>query len=154
MLENEENMFNQVALVQLGEYIWQNDFVRLTGKRATHKSMKKIKIGRAVFIKKDSIPKKFRDIIDHCYDLTNLYPIGAFLELVGTDRYYNSTLKRQGKELKIEKVLAYDLKMILLTDELINLSKEYFNIFLVNSKRCLEDDMKSTFLGKNEFGFY
>ena len=147
-------MFNQYPLVQLGDYIWQNDFVMLTGKKATHKCMKKIKIGRAVFIKKDSIPNKFRYILSTCQNLTNLYPIGGFLELVGTDRYYNATLKKQGKGLKIEKELAYDIKMILLTDDLMNLSKEYFNIFLVNKKRHLEDDMKSTFLGKNEFGFY
>jgi len=148
-----DNMFNQYSLVQLGDYIWQNDFVRLTGKKARFKSMKKIKLGNAVFIKKDTLPKQFQCILNQCHDLTNLYPQGYFFNIIGVSKDHNDEFERQGHRIEIALNLAYNIKLIKLTDEILNFSQKYSNIFLVNSKRPAEDS-PILFLGKIKLGFY
>jgi len=142
-------------MINLKDYIWQNEYEQLLNRKARQKQLQKIKLGRAVFIEKSSIPVKDRYILEYTTDLTNLYPIGEFMKLIGVDKHYNKTLKKQGKtEFKIAKILAYNLKLVKLSDEFYEVANRYEVMFLVNRKRPKLADMESVFLYDNEIAFY
>jgi hypothetical protein len=111
--------YDIIKLVQLGDYVWHNELIDITGKREKRSKecrAKKIKLANASFVHKDCVDK---EVIEKCTPLKNLYPLAAFMDLIKIDwNIYRQQMQKQGKIFDIKLQLAHNIMMIELPDEL------------------------------------
>jgi hypothetical protein len=111
--------YERIKLVQLSDYVWLKEVREITGKkekRSKECTAKRIKLGKGSFLHKSCVDP---EIVKQCTDLKNLYPLGAFLDLVGIDwKFYLRKMQSVGKSFDIYMQLEEKLMMIKLPDEL------------------------------------
>ena len=135
------------------------EFCRIANAKKTtissNTKIRKLKIGKFVFLEKNSIPQKWQEHLSACTDLTNCYPIGAFFEELGLTRDYNTTvLKDAGKELKVKSTGGREPQLVCLSSEFFNLVNKRKVPFIVNKRRPSDLAETTIEFQKLTIGFY
>lgn len=124
----------------LKNYIPISQITKLSGKSPStiHKHFESVseKIGGLTIVRKDFVPKQYKEYVNMCLDLTSYYPSYELSRIIGRSPDYLSHARlRYGKPVMFKKIGR--VTMVKVTDEFIKHIQNGLEPYCINS---VEDD--------------